>query len=363
MTSPANPQRGTLHLFVAFDWGDEVDLERARKLGAAELRELARRKRTPSSIAYRPAPLRLPLAPVALDLPGVGSVPASAEATVFDFAAVSVALRVPFSLDESGLTDIAARLATPEAIVSAARAAVEPWHARLLPSIAGPDWSPFTEEYFVFEFPPIDRTSADEFLSSRASWLAGLVRLEAGPLSASEIEEALRERLSYTPGDLFVPDWSAAVLFDVDCGETLETIEFANLQLLEFRHIDERLDRRLAEAYRLIHPLTRSWLPFWSTQARALRSLGDLRLEANELFERADNALKLVGDQYLARVYRMLARRFHLPDWQQSIARSLDTAEGAHRILSDQSSTSRTELLELIIIALILIEVVGAFWK
>ena len=32
-----------------------------------------------------------------------------------------------------------------------------------------------------------------------------------------------------------------AVLVDRECDETLQTIEFANLQLLEFRHIDNRL--------------------------------------------------------------------------------------------------------------------------
>ncbi len=208
--------------------------------------------------------------------------------------------------------------------------------------------------------PPLDASSLDARLRGNADWLAGIVRLESEPLSAGEVEEALRERLSYTPCDLFIAEWSAAVLFDRDCGETLETIEFANLQLLEFRHIDDRLDRRLAEAYRIIHPLARSWLPFWNTQARTLRALGDLRIEANELFERADNVLKLVGDQYLARVYRMLARRFHLADWQQSIQRSLDTVEGAHRVLADQSTTNRTELLEVIIILLILFEVVNA---
>ena len=49
--------RGTLHVFVAFDWGDELDLDKARQLYPAQSQDLARRRRTPSSIAYRPAPL------------------------------------------------------------------------------------------------------------------------------------------------------------------------------------------------------------------------------------------------------------------------------------------------------------------
>ena len=68
--------------------------------------------------------------------------------------------------------------------------------------------------------------------------------------------------------------WGAAALVDSDCDETLQAIEFANLQLLEFRHIDNRLDDRLASAARLLHPPGRSWLPFWRSHARPLRVKG-----------------------------------------------------------------------------------------
>ena len=56
----------------------------------------------------------------------------------------------------------------------------------------------------------------------------------------------------YSPNDLLVCEWAAAVLVDTDCEETLRVVEFANLQLLEFRHIDRRIDDRLNSAYDLI---------------------------------------------------------------------------------------------------------------
>src|SRR5438105_3337680 len=94
---------GTLHVYVAFDWGEEVLLDRARSLVSAEVHVLPRRRRTPSSIAYRPAPLRVRLPAVDLALPELGTVRTPAEATVFDFAAVSLALHVPFSLPTARL--------------------------------------------------------------------------------------------------------------------------------------------------------------------------------------------------------------------------------------------------------------------
>src|SRR5207253_5238195 len=132
------------------------------------------------------------------------------------------------------------------------------------------------------------------------------------------------------------------------------------LQLLEYRFIDKLLDDRLTEAYRLIHPLTRRWLPFWRTHAQPLRALGELRIYANSLFERTGNTLKLVGDQYLARVYRILASRFHLEEWEQSIQRKLDVTEGVYQVISDQTDTYRAEFLEIVVVVLILLEVVLA---
>ena len=57
----ATPLSGRLYIFVAFDWGDEIDLERARQLAPSAEVELVRRSRTPTSIAYKPPPLRFHL--------------------------------------------------------------------------------------------------------------------------------------------------------------------------------------------------------------------------------------------------------------------------------------------------------------
>jgi hypothetical protein len=358
------PLAGTLHVHVAFDWGGEVDLDRARRLVPAEWLTLPRRPRTPASIDYRPPPLRFVLTDVALDLPEVGHVAAAAEATVFDFAAVSVALQAPFRLPASGLLRLAGSLSDAKGLVQAARAALEPLHQKLLPAIQQPDWCDLSEEYFVFQVPPAEPLPPPaELLARHGAWLAGLLRLEDAPLSDEEVSEALKLYLRYGPEDLLIADWSAAALIDHDCEETLRAIEFANLQLLEFRHIDGRLDRRLSEAYRLVHPADRSYFPFWKTHYRKLSALGELKIDANDVFERTGNVLKLLGDQYLARVYRILAVRFHLDSWERSIERSLATIQGVYQVVADQAASFRAEFLEWIIIALIAVEIVLGLLK
>ena len=107
--------------------------------------------------------------------------------------------------------------------------------------------------------------------------------------------------------------------------------------------------------------MARSILPFWRFYHRPLRILGELKVEANDLFERTGNVLKLVGDPYLARVYRLAAQRFHLEAWESSIQRKLDLTEGVYQIIAGQASSYRMEVLELIIVVLILFEIVWAF--
>lgn len=350
---------GVLHVYVAFDWGEEVDLAAARELVPSELRELPRRPRTPPSITYRPLPLQFRADPMRLAIPALGTQETAPDVTLFDFGAVSVALHVEWELGEVQLAELAGALSEATELVSEIRDAVTPLYEKLKPAIRSAAWSNLYEEYFVFQLlPGKPLLKPDELRKQQGSWLAAMLRLDDEPLSDDEIAEALRLHVSYSPADLFLPDWAAAVLLDANCDETLHVIEFANLQLLELRHIDDRLETHLEEAYALIHRSARTWLPFWRPHTRPLRALGELKVEANELFERTSNVLKLLGDQYLARVYRMLAARFHLSEWANGIHRSLAVLEGIYRVLSDQAATYRTEVLETIIILLILVEVV-----
>lgn len=368
--SEEEPLPGRLHVYVAFDWGEEVDLERARRQGTGVTLDMMRRPRTPPSIAYRPPPLRFPLGPVNLTLPGLAdAAERPADATVFDFAGVSFSLQLPFLLPRRALRRLAASLAEREtvlAILQASRAALEPLYQQLLPAITRPARAEhFWEEYFVFQFAPSPALAPDTLLREHADWLAGLLRLEGESLSGQEVAEALRLILRYGVHDLFIPDWAAAVLVDRDgeCEETLQAIEFANLQLLEYRHIDQRIDGILVQADDLLRRVARSHLPAWRAHNRPLRTLGELRVEAAGLFERTGNVLKLVGDQYLARVYRLLATRLHLPVWETDIQRKLEVLEGVYQVVSHQSADFRSEFLEIIVILLILIEVIMSVYR
>jgi hypothetical protein len=354
----------TIHLSFAFDIGFEIDLERARALLPAGAGMLPRRRRTPESIQYRPAPLRTAIDPKGLTLPGAGMEDAPtphADLTVFDFGAIALTAQFPVRMTAAELTEVAAELSDIAPYSATARRIAAPWIERIRPAVYGFEISDLAEEYVVFQMNDVRSGWLDE----HAAWIAGLVRLDAGPLSRDEVAEAIRLNLSYTPDDLVTLDWAAGFVADRDCADTLQVIEFANVQLLEFRHIDDRLDDRLEAAYRLIRPpVQRRWtLAAWRPHGAAVRSVRELEIEATSLFERADNNLKLIGDQYLARVFELASSRFHLRDWEQSIRRKLDTVGDVFDLLIEQAGSTRTEVLEIIVIVLIATEIILALLR
>ena len=105
------PLQVTIHLAFAFDVGEEIDLDRARLLLQGAPGQLPRRRRTPESIGYRPAPITVEVEPTGLRLPGDLSPiqPAHSELTLFDFGAISLSVQFRVS------TTAAALLASPAA--------------------------------------------------------------------------------------------------------------------------------------------------------------------------------------------------------------------------------------------------------
>src|SRR3954453_2076828 len=196
-----------IHLAFAFDVGYEIDLERARPLLPGESGPLARRRRTPESIRYRPAPLRAAFKAPELALPGGfgRDRPPRAELSIFDFGAVSLAASFPSRSTPEALLELAGALAEPAALNASARALIAPWIERIRPAILEYEASALSEEYIIFQV----RDVRDDWLERHAAWVAGLVRLESEPLSAAEVREATRRCLSYSPHDLVVLDWAA----------------------------------------------------------------------------------------------------------------------------------------------------------
>jgi hypothetical protein len=202
-------------------------------------------------------------------------------------------------------------------------------------------------------------TDAPALLGTHRDLLAQIVHCEPLALSPSETDEVLRTAVTYTPRDLVVTDWNVALVFDENWADALDVLELLNVQLLELRFLDAMLDRRVNAIYEYV-ARPRRILSFRREVVRA-RELSELRLDTATLRERLINAVKLVGDLYLTKIYARTADRLHLGEWQRSIDGKLELVQKIADVLGGRAATTRAELLELTIILLILFEIILFF--
>ena len=161
-------------------------------------------------------------------------------------------------------------------------------------------------------------------------------------------------------GDLCIIDWYAALLFGEGMEDERAALELASVALLELRLLDNLLDHRIDTAYELASRPLGLWARM-RTPNNAVRQVAQMQADGALLFENVSNAHKLLGDQYLARLYRIVARRFYLAEWDAAIARKLSVLESIYDKLAGQADTSRVEALEWIIIVLIAISIAVYF--
>jgi hypothetical protein len=221
--------------------------------------------------------------------------------------------------------------------------------------------SAFVEDYVIFQIGEFaGPTGIEELITHYAQHIAQILRAEARELSADEVADALSHRISFGKDDIVLVDWNASLVVDKEAEDILTILEFANVELLEMRFLDQRLDEALGLAYDRLSHRKRRWFPS-SANATALRDVSQWQVDSAVLFEGVNNVLKLLGDQYLARVYHLTAERFHLTEWDASILRKLETLESIYQKISDQVVSRRMEILEWIIIALFVIEIILPF--
>lgn len=320
-----------------------------------------------ASLQFKPRPLRVDQRTEPIRV-GVFETDVRVEVTLFDFGAVSVVYRLPIAGALEGLLPLAMGLYENAALLADSRRRVEAVVGRVGAAVLRPGLSELIEDYVVYQIRRVAGEAAERAATSLVDehrrTIGQLLRGDSSGLSEQEVDDALACRIAFGTRDAAVIDWNAALIIDDQAEDALAVIEFANVELLEVRFLDDRLDGVLDKAYATMmraagRGLWRRFFPGGNREERA--RLAALQMDAALLFEGVNNAIKLVGDQYLARLYRLTAQRFHLPEWDTSILRKLDTLEGLYEKLSDEQATRRMEVLEWIIIALITVSIVIPF--
>ncbi len=354
--------RGTCHSIFVYDIAFAIDLNKAEAgISSATRETIKRKRRAPQYFEYSPAPLRIAQVaePVRLDETFITD--SQVELVAYDFGAVTVIYRVPFHADSSGLVKLSEGLYENEQLLADSRRRVDGLLKFIAPALVKANVSGFVEDYLIFQIDAFEEAVAIEDLTVRyASQVAQILRVEDRELSEDEVLDATSHRISFGKHDVAIIDWNAALVVDEEPEDVLTVLEFANVELLEMRFLDQRLDDALDLAYDRLSKRSRKWFQFPSGPAD-LRAISQWQVDSAILFEGVNNVLKLLGDQYLARLYRLVAQRFHLADWDGSILRKLETLESIYQKISDQVVSRRMEILEWIIILLITISIILPF--
>ena len=360
---------GTVHVYRLFDVADAVDLAVAERVAAGAPKSRLRLEGAQSGTALefpRP-PLQLRLSRREVPLAS-GARSAEASAHVYDYGVISVLYKLPIAPGTSlvELLPLAEELVvepTP-ALDQAARHDAEELSRALGNALERPHTWDGLESYQVFfvrrfEGGPV---RAQDLLAGAPVPELLLGETSAVPLSPEERQEVLSHHFSYLEDDLAVLHWNSALVVEPSGVQDIpDLLEFATAHLLELRYYDALLDREL---HRIYDEIEAGGSPVANILTRRYRKLqrdtAALLLELSEMIERLENAVKIVGDFYLARLYLAAVRRFRLPAWQESVLRKQKLVADVNDLTGDAADTSRAELLEIAVIALIVLEILAA---
>ncbi|HKT46971.1 MAG TPA: hypothetical protein VJP87_05550 [Candidatus Acidoferrales bacterium] len=284
----------------------------------------------------------------------------------YDYGVVSVTLESPFVCDWNSLVLHSSRwIGAPEL-----EHRVEELLRRTLQRAAGALTRPYTdllrEDYYIIQLREIkgadgSTVSAGELLEAHAREIAELVRGESEPLSDAETQEVVQSSISYSRNDLLVVGWSGALIYGGTDGPgtTAQLLEYANTQLLEFRYYDGLLTNLLEGVYRSLEH-KRGLLARWRLSREAAR-LNTIRLDVMELTEKVDNAIKFLSDMFYARLYGVAAAKVGVADYRRLVDQKLRTAGELYRFMVDEFNQTRSFVLELAIVIILIIDLIALF--
>jgi hypothetical protein len=348
---------GAVLVLLQFDVCEAIRLDRLRELLRAGTVEPIAAKH-PGSVRYQRPPVVEPLGTLTLE----SGEQLQGEIKYYDYGVLSVVFELAFDGGWSKLTGLASRWVWDVDFAAQATEMVRRKLTVAAPALVKPYKEWLSEDYLIFHIREIDGSPpVSELIHSCGPRIAQVVRGDTGILAESECNEVLQSRISYYANDLAVIGWNAAFVYDSTSGaETaIQLLEYANSQLLEFRHYDDLLTEELESVYTLLDEGTGIFAR-WRL-ARSATRLHTVLLDVAELTEHADNAIKFLSDMFSARLYKLAAQKVGVPDYKDLVTQKVRNAEELYRFMVDQFNQSRAFFLELTVVIILVIELVYLF--
>ena len=344
---------GFVLVLIQFDVCEELRLDVLQQaVSARTVQKPSIKQPAPAYVRYKRPPVVGPLEPLQLET----GERLEGEIKYYDYGVVSVVYQLPFSGDWESLVRLASRWVWDVDFALRVEPVVRQRLERVPAAMVKPYDRWLSEDYFIFHVRDATGSPSAWSWSGSGPEIAQVVRGDRMRLSEGELAEVLHSQISYYANDLAVIGWNAAFLYDSSAGaETaIQLLEYANSQLLEFRHYDELLTGILDSVYDTLGQ-KRSRLARWR-MARSANSLHAVLLEVSELTEHADNAIKFLSDMFAARLYRLAAGKVGVPDYRDLVEQKLKTAEDLYEYMVEQHNQNRAFWLEFTVVLILLIE-------
>ena len=357
MPEPPTPDttlQGSVLVLLQFDVCEAIRLDQLRTLLQARIVDpLGLKHPAQGNVRYQRPPIIEPLDPLILE----SGEQLHGTIKYYDYGVLSVIYQLAYIGNWDKLVQLASRWVWEIDFAAQATEAVRTRLARAGPALVKPYEKWLSEDYLIFHIREIAGSpSVSDIIQHHGLHITQVVRGDTGRLAESECHEVLQSRISYYADDLAVIGWNAAFLYDTTTGaETaIQLLEYANSQLLDFRHYDDLLTRELDRVYPLLDKGT-GFFARWRL-ARSATQLQTVLLDVDELTEHTDNAIKFLSDMFAARFYKLAASKVGVPDYRDLVTQKVRTAEELYRFMVDQFNQSRAFLLELTVVIILVIE-------
>ncbi|HEV7552836.1 MAG TPA: hypothetical protein VGP65_14200 [Candidatus Angelobacter sp.] len=350
--------QGSIVLLNLYDVAEEIKLADLPPLTGGTPVSATFKASAPAHVRFERPPVIEPLPPLSLP---TGE---RFEVTLqyYDYGVVSVLLRFAFSGSWEELQQLAGIWVSGAVFDDLCRNIIREQLTKVSAALVKPYANWPNEDYSVIHLHSVPgTTNGAALLQEHGREISQIVRGELTPLADQEHMEVLQGYMSYYANDLIVAGWNAAFIFDTPAGAepTIRLLEYANSQLLQFRHYDEILTRELERVYDIVE--TRKGLLYgWRMRSAAAR-LRTMLLDVTELTERTNNALKFVGDMFFARVYKLCAVKIGVTDYQALVQEKLRTADELYDFMIEEFHQARAFLLEFIVVLILVIELFFLF--
>ncbi len=210
----------------------------------------------------------------------------------------------------------------------------------------------FDEEYSVYCISGY-QGDPEVYLSLFGDRIVAFLKNENEQLDEEEVSATLASYLKYGKDDITIVDWDGAFIFDAagDFMSNIELFEIANLQLLRSRILADDLDRRLEMTLNLLR--TPKTIPLIRSRdiRKVLKEIIEIRTQSILESETIEHNIKLIGDWYSARLYTLIARKYHLDEWAKDIKEKLDMLEDVYTMATENFSISYRATIEFVILA------------